>query len=206
MDFVRKTPTTHDTSDLSYESRFWNSLHGLLVQPKVETFIWRVSQNILPIGKNLVEKDMIRAVNRAGLTHTRAGLYPFLAGYGDAQTRIPVDPWRVINVHRKEKIEKYHTGTGIPIPYPRPWRVGSGSKILYPGGYGSGSGSKFNYEGTGLGLGTRHIIVESDSLSAISSLDRNEPDMASVFFIAQIGPSWSFVMYIRRQLLYPLYT
>ncbi|KAI5660230.1 hypothetical protein M9H77_29023 [Catharanthus roseus] len=46
-----------------------------------------------------------------------------------------------------EKIEKYHTGTGIPIPYPRPWRVGSRSKILYPGDYGSGSGYKFNYKG-----------------------------------------------------------
>ncbi|KAI5648674.1 hypothetical protein M9H77_34679 [Catharanthus roseus] len=51
-----------------------------------------------------------------------------------------------------KKIEKYHTGTGIPRPYPGPWRVGFGSKILYPGGYESGSGSKFNYKCTGLGL------------------------------------------------------
>ncbi|KAI5676750.1 hypothetical protein M9H77_07700 [Catharanthus roseus] len=95
-----------------------------------------------------------------GLTRTCTGLYPFLtrtgtcariytaiwvwAEYGDAQTRIPVDP---------KKIEKYHTGTGIPIPYPGPWRVRSGSKILYPEGYGSRSGSKFNYKGTDLGLG-----------------------------------------------------
>ncbi|KAI5662224.1 hypothetical protein M9H77_21547 [Catharanthus roseus] len=50
------------------------------------------------------------------------------------------------------KIEKCHTGTGIPVPYPGPWRVGSGSRILYPGGYGSGSGSKFHYKGTGPGL------------------------------------------------------
>ncbi|KAI5671626.1 hypothetical protein M9H77_11990 [Catharanthus roseus] len=51
------------------------------------------------------------------------------------------------------KIEKCHTGTGIPVPYPGPWRVGSGSRILYPGGYGSGSGSKFHYKGTGPSLG-----------------------------------------------------
>ncbi|KAI5648976.1 hypothetical protein M9H77_34981 [Catharanthus roseus] len=49
--------------------------------------------------------------------------------------------------------KKCHTGTGIPVPYPGPWRVGSGSRILYPGGYGSGSGSKFHYKGTGPGLG-----------------------------------------------------
>ncbi|KAI5674278.1 hypothetical protein M9H77_14642 [Catharanthus roseus] len=73
-------------------------------------------------------REAIRAVNGAGLTRTCTGLYPFLA-------------------------EKYYMGTGIPIPYPGPWRVGSGSKILYPGGYGSGSGSKFNYKGTDLGLG-----------------------------------------------------
>ncbi|KAI5667796.1 hypothetical protein M9H77_17649 [Catharanthus roseus] len=75
---------------------------------------------------------LLRAVNRAGLTYTCAGLYPFLAG---------------------KKIEKYHMGTGIPRPYPGPWRVGSESRILYPGGYGSGFGSKFNYKGTSLGLG-----------------------------------------------------
>ncbi|KAI5667568.1 hypothetical protein M9H77_17421 [Catharanthus roseus] len=52
------------------------------------------------------------------------------------------------------KIEKCHTGTGIPVPYPGPWRVRSGSKIVYPGGYGSGSGSgsKFHYKGTGPSL------------------------------------------------------
>ncbi|KAI5669003.1 hypothetical protein M9H77_18856 [Catharanthus roseus] len=38
-----------------------------------------------------------------------------------------------IFLFNREKIEKYHTGTGIPIPYLGPWRVGSGSKILYPG-------------------------------------------------------------------------
>ncbi|KAI5671738.1 hypothetical protein M9H77_12102 [Catharanthus roseus] len=78
------------------------------------------------------ERKRKQAVNGAGLTRTRTGLYSFLAG---------------------KKIEKYHTGTGIPRPYPGPWRVGSGSKILYPGGYRSGSGSKFNYKGTGLDLG-----------------------------------------------------
>ncbi|KAI5656928.1 hypothetical protein M9H77_25721 [Catharanthus roseus] len=50
-----------------------------------------------------------------------------------------------------KKIEKYHTSTGRPRPYPGPWRVGPGSKILYLGRYGSGSESKFNYKGTGLG-------------------------------------------------------
>ncbi|KAI5653589.1 hypothetical protein M9H77_30776 [Catharanthus roseus] len=104
--------------------------------------------------------DAGRAINGAGLTRTRtrtrtrAHIYTTIwvwTGYGDAQTRIPVDPWRMLNVHREvwpsgKKIEKYHTGTSIPIPYPGPWRVGSGSKILYPGGCGSESGSKFNYK------------------------------------------------------------
>ncbi|KAI5657376.1 hypothetical protein M9H77_26169 [Catharanthus roseus] len=69
----------------------------------------------------------------------------WLSGWG-GEVKI-VKAWQ-----RREK-NIYHTGMGIPIPYPGPWRVGSGSKILYPGGYGSGSGSKFNYKGTGLVLG-----------------------------------------------------
>ncbi|KAI5659899.1 hypothetical protein M9H77_28692 [Catharanthus roseus] len=46
-----------------------------------------------------------------------------------------------------KKIEKCHKGTGIPRPYPRPWRVGSGSINFTPGGYGYGFGSKFHYKG-----------------------------------------------------------
>ncbi|KAI5683165.1 hypothetical protein M9H77_04393 [Catharanthus roseus] len=74
----------------------------------------------------------IRAVNWACLTRTRTVLYPFIAG---------------------KKIEKCHTGTTIPRPYPRPWRVGSRSINFIPKGYGSEFGSIFHYKGLSLGLG-----------------------------------------------------
>ncbi|KAI5682340.1 hypothetical protein M9H77_03568 [Catharanthus roseus] len=45
------------------------------------------------------------------------------------------------NLNEGKKIEKCHTGTGIPRPYPRPWRVGSGSINFIPEGSGSWSGS-----------------------------------------------------------------
>ncbi|KAI5667789.1 hypothetical protein M9H77_17642 [Catharanthus roseus] len=70
-----------------------------------------------------------RDVNGVGLTRTRAGLY------------------------LGKKIEKCHTGTGIPRPYPGPWKVGSGFKNFIPGGCGSESGSKFHYKSMDLGLG-----------------------------------------------------
>ncbi|KAI5657465.1 hypothetical protein M9H77_26258 [Catharanthus roseus] len=53
----------------------------------------------------------------------------------------------------RKKIEKCHTGMGIPRPYPGPWRVRSGSRNFIPGGYESGSGSKFRYKSMDLGLG-----------------------------------------------------
>ncbi|KAI5681721.1 hypothetical protein M9H77_02949 [Catharanthus roseus] len=44
-------------------------------------------------------------------------------------------------------------GTGIPKPYPRPWRVRSGSINFIPREYGSGCESMFHYKVLGLGLG-----------------------------------------------------
>ncbi|KAI5682219.1 hypothetical protein M9H77_03447 [Catharanthus roseus] len=63
-----------------------------------------------------------------------------------------------------KKIEKCHTDTGIPRPYPRPWRVEFGSRILYPGEYGSGSGSKFHYKSTG--LGPENILIVLTMIAA----------------------------------------
>ncbi|KAI5682458.1 hypothetical protein M9H77_03686 [Catharanthus roseus] len=58
-----------------------------------------------------------------------------------------------IDKYLRKKIEKCHTGMGIPRPYPRPWMVGSGSINFIPKGYGSRSSSMFHYKSLGMSLG-----------------------------------------------------
>ncbi|KAI5653072.1 hypothetical protein M9H77_30259 [Catharanthus roseus] len=72
---------------------------------------------------------------------------------------------------QRKKIEKYHTGTGIPIPYPGPWKVGFESKILFHEGYGSGFGSKFNYKkvakGNNSNTNSLHFSLNVQDLTTI---------------------------------------
>ncbi|KAI5666702.1 hypothetical protein M9H77_16555 [Catharanthus roseus] len=66
-------------------------------------------------------------------------------------------------------------GTGIPKPYPRPWRVGSGSINFIPRWYGSGF--MFHYKDLGLGLGqvlTITSYVINDDTVFRSSFEYNE--------------------------------
>ncbi|KAI5668799.1 hypothetical protein M9H77_18652 [Catharanthus roseus] len=70
--------------------------------------------------------DGSRAINGAGLTRIRAGLYPCLA---------------VVDVLNKEKkYKKYHTGTGIPDPTLDPRGSGLGSEFYTLEGIGPGLG------------------------------------------------------------------
>ncbi|KAI5683169.1 hypothetical protein M9H77_04397 [Catharanthus roseus] len=64
----------------------------------------------------------------------------------------PTSPWlyTVLCLFNREKIEKCHTGTGIPRPYPRHWRTWFGSIKFIPRGSRFGSGPMFHYKGLGL--------------------------------------------------------
>ncbi|KAI5676893.1 hypothetical protein M9H77_07843 [Catharanthus roseus] len=110
--------------------------------------------NVRPVGAHKIRRPHYESFESKSATGYREGATVDSLG-------VLVEGWlyggnltlKIVNVLKEEKeIEKYHTGMGIPRPYPRPWRVGFGSRILYPGGYGFGFGSKFNYKGTGLCL------------------------------------------------------
>lgn len=45
-------------SIVDQETKVWKGVHSLPVQSKIKIFLWRTAQNVLPMGSNLLRRDM----------------------------------------------------------------------------------------------------------------------------------------------------
>lgn len=51
MDFTKSITLTKGPSNMNQESKLWNYIHNLPIQPKLGIFLWKVVLNILPKEK-----------------------------------------------------------------------------------------------------------------------------------------------------------
>lgn len=58
MSYMHSTSVRDSPSNLDMESRFWSSIHKLLVQPKVQMFLWWDTLNVLLTRMNLMRRGI----------------------------------------------------------------------------------------------------------------------------------------------------
>ncbi|KAI5648916.1 hypothetical protein M9H77_34921 [Catharanthus roseus] len=122
MDMIASLQTSMNTRFDAFDGRF-EALDGKVsnIQERLDTLDQKMTDT-----QERNDTSFTGAADRA-VTRTRAGLYSFLAGYGDAQTR-------------KKIFKKYYTGMVYPYPTLDPGGSSLGPKFYTPEGMGPGLG------------------------------------------------------------------